>query len=203
MTNETTAPVQSLVDEVLADLSRAEKTHLDGEVRDMAREAYRLIRQQQAALAQKAAQVASPDGWKLVPVGPTMAMWTAVNKLDDEMAAGGYDGKGCSIEQAWSCMLAAAPTPPAHSLDDIELTIGGEMYRCCVRLLDVISEDGKEAKALRAAMDAWENGTPTPPAQQSQWAPRRYLPTEDMRIKTFGTIRETMDLFILKGSIFW
>jgi hypothetical protein len=54
------------------------------------------------------------QGWKLVPVEPTEDMWKAVNKLDDEMAAGNYDGKGCSIEQAWNCLLDAAPTPPAQ-----------------------------------------------------------------------------------------
>ena len=54
------------------------------------------------------------EGWKLVPVEPTEDMWEAVNKLDDEMAAGSYDGKGCSIEQAWNCLLNAAPTPPAQ-----------------------------------------------------------------------------------------
>jgi hypothetical protein len=52
-----------------------------------------------------------PQGWKLVPVEPTEAMWAAVNKLDNEMAAGSYDGKGCTIEQTWECMLAAAPQP--------------------------------------------------------------------------------------------
>ena len=56
---------------------------------------------------------AVPHGWKLVPVEPTRAMWAAVNKLDDEMAAGSYDGKGCSIEQAWNCMLDFAPDAPA------------------------------------------------------------------------------------------
>lgn len=56
---------------------------------------------------------AVPQGWKLVPVEPTRAMWAAVNKLDDEMAAGSYDGKGCSIEQAWNCMLDFAPDAPA------------------------------------------------------------------------------------------
>lgn len=56
---------------------------------------------------------AVPQGWKLVPVEPTRAMWAAVNKLDDEMAAGSYDGKGCSIEQAWNCMLGFAPDAPA------------------------------------------------------------------------------------------
>lgn len=57
-------------------------------------------------------QVRVPEGWKLVPVEPTREMWAAVNKLDDEMAAGGYDGKGCSIEQAWNCLLDFVPTPP-------------------------------------------------------------------------------------------
>lgn len=56
-------------------------------------------------------QPAIPDGWKLVPVEPTKEMWAAVNKLDDEMASGSYDGRGCSIEQAWNCLLAAAPEP--------------------------------------------------------------------------------------------
>lgn len=55
-------------------------------------------------------------GWKLVPIEPTKEMWDAVNKLDDEMAAGGYDGKGCSIEQAWNCMIEAAPTEAAHGI---------------------------------------------------------------------------------------
>jgi hypothetical protein len=54
-----------------------------------------------------------PKGWKMVPMEPTREMWTAVNKLDDQCAAGNYDGKGCSIEQAWNCLLDAAPTPPA------------------------------------------------------------------------------------------
>ena len=56
---------------------------------------------------------AVPQGWKLVPVEPTRAMWAAVNKLDAAGAAGSYDGKGCSIEQAWNCMLDFAPDAPA------------------------------------------------------------------------------------------
>jgi hypothetical protein len=62
-----------------------------------------------------------PDGWKLVPVEPTREMWTAVNKLDDQMAAGNYDGKGCSIEQAWNCLLDASPTPPAAQRQWVKL----------------------------------------------------------------------------------
>lgn len=40
----------------------------------------------------RAQAVGEPDGYVLVPVEPTAEMWEAVNKLDDEMAAGGYDG---------------------------------------------------------------------------------------------------------------
>lgn len=65
---------------------------------------------------------AAREGWKLVPVEPTKEMWDAINKLDDEMAAGSYDGKGCSIEQAWNCLLAAAPdsTPTADKAIPLE-----------------------------------------------------------------------------------
>lgn len=69
------------------------------------------------ARLQALASRAVPDGWRLVPVEPTKAMWVAVNKLDDEMAAGGYDGKGCTIEQAWHCLLDAAPQPAAPVQD--------------------------------------------------------------------------------------
>lgn len=62
----------------------------------------------QAAIASRAI----PDGWQLVPEVITRDMWTAVNKLDDQMAAGNYDGRGCTIEQAWDCLLANSPTPP-------------------------------------------------------------------------------------------
>ncbi|CAB3928883.1 hypothetical protein [Achromobacter deleyi] len=54
-----------------------------------------------------------PAGYKLVPIDPTAEMWAAVNKLDDEMAAGSYDGKGASIEQVWNCLVDAAPGVPA------------------------------------------------------------------------------------------
>lgn len=62
----------------------------------------------------KAASSAQEPGWVMVPVEPTREMWAAVNKLDDEMAAGSYDGKGCSIEQAWECLIANAPAAPAR-----------------------------------------------------------------------------------------
>lgn len=59
--------------------------------------------------------------WKLVPVEPTAEMWAAVNKLDDEMAAGSYDGKGASIEQVWNCLVDAAPSAPGDAQDVIKL----------------------------------------------------------------------------------
>lgn len=80
MTHETTAPVQSLVDEVLADLDSAEKTHLDGEVRDMARDAIFLIRQQQALIARHGAP--PPPVQQPSPIGKVLS--------EDEMAPG-YD----------------------------------------------------------------------------------------------------------------
>lgn len=77
----------------------------------------------------EAQPVAVPQGWKLVPVEPTREMWAAVNKLDDQMTAGGYDGKGCTIEQAWDCMLAAAPAAPAPvALTDEQIDVLAEPF---------------------------------------------------------------------------
>lgn len=70
-----------------------------------------------------------PAGYALVPVEPTKEMWAAVNRLDDEMAAGGYDGRGCSIEQAWHCLLAAAPQTVVREAfhKDTGCTPGGDI----------------------------------------------------------------------------
>lgn len=76
----------------------------------------------QAALAHKSEGVV-PVGWKLVPIEPTKEMWAAANKIDDEMAAGGFDGKGCTIEQAWNAMLVAAPAAPVDKA----------AYKCAAR----------------------------------------------------------------------
>jgi hypothetical protein len=78
--------------------------------------------------AAPAAQPAVPEGWKMVPVEPTREMWTAVNKLDDQCATGNYDGKGCSIEQAWNCLLDAAPTPPAAQRKPLTVEKSAEMW---------------------------------------------------------------------------
>lgn len=82
-------------------------------------------------------------GWKLVPIEPTREMWAAVNKLDDEMAAGAYDGKGASIEQIWACLVDAAPAKPDAPLASMARAIFGDQ--------------------LGGHMDAMV-GTPTPPA---------------------------------------
>lgn len=98
------------------------------------------------ALVEQPAPVAKPherkpvnEGWKLVPVEPTEDMWKAVNKLDDEMAAGSYDGKGCSIEQAWNCLLAAAPQPAQPQQDDAwkaeQKTLADEAVKCATEAL--------------------------------------------------------------------
>ncbi|SEJ23455.1 hypothetical protein SAMN04244572_03212 [Azotobacter beijerinckii] len=128
MTHETTAPVTGLVDEVLAELDHAEKTHLDGEVRDMAREAYRLIRQQQAELAQQAAPVAVPDGYQMVPkkISPEMIesalgahygarrVRQAGGAIGVDMTANGINYSGIhAMRRMWAGALAVAQTPPA------------------------------------------------------------------------------------------
>ena len=69
------------------------------------------------AVADFALKQAIPEGHVVVPVEPTKEMWKAVNKLDDEMAAGGYDGKGCSIEQAWDCLIEASQKEKTNEQD--------------------------------------------------------------------------------------
>lgn len=74
-----------------------------------------------------------PDGWQLVPKEPTPEMWNAVNKLDDQCAAGNYDGKGCSIEQAWDCLLASAPPAPqqiGQSESDVRNLLARFEHQC-------------------------------------------------------------------------
>ena len=98
--------------ELAADLwpawhARAEQAH--AERREMQETEQRL--RAEISRLQAVASRAVPDGWKLVPVEPTKAMWAAVNKLDNEMAAGAYDGRGCTIEQAWHCLVDASPQP--------------------------------------------------------------------------------------------
>jgi len=62
----------------------------------------------------------APTEWVTVPRVPDETMWAAVNKLDDQMAAGSYDGKGCSIAQAWACLIKAAPPAPEAGWQPIE-----------------------------------------------------------------------------------
>lgn len=64
------------------------------------------------SLLQLPHRCAAPPGWKLVPVEPTPEMWERLHKLDDEMCAGSYSGRGCTFAQAWDCLLDAVPHPP-------------------------------------------------------------------------------------------
>lgn len=72
----------------------------------------------------------------LVPVEPTAEMWAAVNKLDDQMAAGGYDGKGASIEQVWNCLVETAPEAPPMTVtvdpDPRGVSVGVYLGSSCV-----------------------------------------------------------------------
>jgi hypothetical protein len=120
---------------------------------------------------------AVPEGWKLVPIEPTREMWVAVNKLDDEMAAGGYDGKGCSIEQAWNCLLESAPTPPASGgssdhlaaceRDRVQVPLTDEAVRKAVARTGLFftAPDMQIARAIEAAhgitAPALSNDAPT------------------------------------------
>jgi hypothetical protein len=101
-----------------------------------------------------------PNGWKLVPVEPTREMWTAVNKLDDQCAAGNYDGKGCSIQQAWNCLLDAAPTPPAQPAPVQEPVGWMEMV-----VTNLVREGVNKHKARALA----EHFYTTPPAQPAPY----------------------------------
>jgi hypothetical protein len=71
-----------------------------------------------------------PDGWKLVPVEPTLAMCTAyeramkdhIEKLPASirhrrrMFPGGYlVPEAIKLKIRWQAMLKAAPLPPSHS----------------------------------------------------------------------------------------
>lgn len=54
--------------------------------------------------------VVVPDGYALVPIEPTREMFKAVDKLDDEMFAGGC-AHGANFEQLWEAAIFAAPKP--------------------------------------------------------------------------------------------
>ena len=122
-----------------------------------------------------------PAGWKLVPIEPTKEMWAAVNKLDDEMAAGAYDGRGASIEQAWNCLVDAAPTPPATTQDDTLARTGNtakeqEMYAAGIDAGRAIERNNAavaggaqdDAKDEQQAFEAWAKKKKMPLARIGQ-----------------------------------
>lgn len=109
------------------------RLHLDWELQSMSPAIdgeYILYAEHVEAMKRIAGAPVAPEGWKLIPVEPTKEMWYAVNKLDDEMAAGSYDGKGCSIEQAWNCMLAAAPSASAQQAEPVDGCTEENCRRC-------------------------------------------------------------------------
>ncbi|EHK65953.1 hypothetical protein [Achromobacter arsenitoxydans] len=89
--------------------------------------------------------------WKLVPVEPTPEMWAAVNKLDDEMAAGSYDGKGASIEQVWNCLVDAAPSAPGDTQDEQTESILWWIMRQAQEAKEPCGDDPESLAAVRNA----------------------------------------------------
>jgi hypothetical protein len=116
------------------------------------------------------------NGWKLVPVEPTAEMWAAVNKLDDQMAAGGYDGKGASIEQVWNCLVETAPEAPPLTVtvdpDPRGVSVGVYQGSSCVYHgahpipAGAVADEG--AKDERQAFEAWAKKKKMPLARIGQ-----------------------------------
>ncbi|EJO27581.1 hypothetical protein [Achromobacter marplatensis] len=112
------------------------------------------------------------NGWKLVPVEPTAEMWAAVNKLDDQMAAGGYDGKGASIEQVWNCLVETAPEAPPLTVtvdpDPRGVSVGVYLGSSCVYHgahpipASTVADEGAEDEMQ------WRDGAPPFP-QNQEW----------------------------------
>lgn len=64
-----------------------------------------------AALAYAAGQASkAPEGWKLVPVGPTEEMYGAAYDLANKSAIENY-GAPPPLDDLWFTLLAAAPSP--------------------------------------------------------------------------------------------
>lgn len=74
-----------------------------------------------------AAQPVVPEGWKLVPEEPTLEMFNASAKIDNEMFAGG-SSHGADDGQVWAAMYDAAPAAP-----HIEAQPAGEVVRDAAR----------------------------------------------------------------------
>jgi len=57
-------------------------------------------------------QAQAPEGWKLVPVEPTLEMLTAAGLADDKAFVDG-SAHGATAEDIWAAMLSAAPQAAA------------------------------------------------------------------------------------------
>lgn len=71
-----------------------------------------LITRIDAALSGSGSGWPVPDGWKLVPVEPTEAMYRAVYKEQDDSAIHNY-GASPTFDDYWAVALEAAPLPAA------------------------------------------------------------------------------------------
>lgn len=154
MTHETTAPVTSLVDEVLAELGRAEKTHLDVEVRDIARDAVRLIREQRAELTGIEAMVGMlEDGEWAEHVGQlggqiARRLETEITRMHNEQQA-----------------LIARQAAPVAMPDGFSAAIA-DAERAAIEVFRDSCDHTRQAIEYMAAYLL--SAAPTPPAQQSQ-----------------------------------
>lgn len=173
MNNETTPPVTSLADEILADLDRAEKTHLDGEVRDIARDAVRLIREQQAALARQAAPVAVQDEFN----GDNASLVRCIKallSLDEKGVLVPHDigGHARTLLAAAAARIGAAPTPPAKEtadyLDGLIDRLNEAQQDINLVANETMSQPLCSASALLDEVEAALRRYAAPPAQQSQ-----------------------------------
>ncbi|WP_349573069.1 hypothetical protein [Azotobacter salinestris] len=145
MTHETTAPVQSLHDQIMRlpctppkDANINQMLAYKSGHRDASHAAAELAA---AHEAEQAAPVAVPDGWRFVPPKPT-----------DEMIRNAHRQGDASATSWYIAMLSAAPTPPAFQRVSI--------------LKGVPVRYGADAAGTAVNPGAPLHCAPTPPAQQ-------------------------------------
>lgn len=76
------------------------------------------LSQQPGQILESPLPVALPEGWKLVPVEPTVEMREEYHQANAEWDDGGYDAP----DHQWAAMLAAAPTAPQVAVPELHTT---------------------------------------------------------------------------------